>query len=167
MVPVLNNVQLVYPLTAVQLSFSCGKAWVVYDAKKAVCALTLGSRKPSFSELNRQEDMLVSSATSFRELPRPLTLKISSSSFEQKVYQALLGTCAGMTITYGTLAERIGHHRADRAVGSALAKNPIALLIPCHRVVPKSGGVGKYAYGTSLKSRLLLRETQTLSPLLF
>lgn len=72
---------------------------------------------------------------------------------------ATLAACAsvpfGSTITYGELAARLGSPRASRAVGSALATNPLLIVIPCHRVVPADGTIGGYAAGTPAKEWLL------------
>ena len=68
--------------------------------------------------------------------------------FRGAVLDALERVGFGETITYGVLAERAGWPRAARAVGTAMATNPIAILVPCHRVLPSTGGVGQYA-GTS------------------
>ena len=64
----------------------------------------------------------------------------------------------GHTITYGGLADRAGRPRAARAVGSAMATNPIAIIVPCHRVLPSTGGVGGYAGGAAAKALLLQLE---------
>lgn len=64
----------------------------------------------------------------------------------------------GATVTYAELAARAGRPRAARAVGTAMAMNPIAILVPCHRVVPSGGGVGAYAGGADAKTVLLRLE---------
>ena len=69
----------------------------------------------------------------------------------------------GETATYTELAKTIGRKRAVRAVGSALHANPIAIIIPCHRVVPASGGIGKYAAGRVRKEWLLVHEQRSCS----
>ena len=61
-------------------------------------------------------------------------------------------------MTYGALAARLGHPKAARAVGTACARNPVPLIVPCHRVVPRGGGVGSYAGGPDVKRRLLAHE---------
>ena len=78
--------------------------------------------------------------------------------FQKKVWHALLDLPAGQTITYAKLAEYIGYPKAIRAVASACGKNPVSILAPCHRVVPKNGGIGKYRWGTLMKQQLLNRE---------
>lgn len=62
----------------------------------------------------------------------------------------------GVVATYGEIAARIGHPGAARAVGSAMARNPFALLVPCHRVVPKVGGIGNYGAGDGPATKVAL-----------
>ena len=65
---------------------------------------------------------------------------------------------AGQVVTYGELARRIDHPRAARAIGTACATNPVPIIVPCHRVLPGSGGVGNYGGGPEIKRRLLAHE---------
>lgn len=78
--------------------------------------------------------------------------------FQQRVWRELLKIPAGTTVTYGEVARRIGKPRAVRAVASAIAANTLPVVIPCHRVVPASGGIGKYRWGVARKRWLLERE---------
>jgi methylated-DNA-[protein]-cysteine S-methyltransferase len=80
------------------------------------------------------------------------------SRFQLRVWSALGQVTAGDTCTYGELAAMIGHPGAARAVGSACGANGVAPFVPCHRVLPASGGIGQYGYGASLKRALLKRE---------
>lgn len=89
---------------------------------------------------------------------KPLTLHLRGTNFQLKVWEALLNIPAGAVTTYGGLAERIGQPAASRAVGTAVGHNPIAVLIPCHRVIRKAGEFGNYRYGTLRKKALLARE---------
>lgn len=82
----------------------------------------------------------------------------SCSPFQKQVLYAVMRIPRGEVRSYGEVAANIGEHRAARAVGTALARNPIPLLVPCHRVVPNKGGVGNYAYGSDIKRELLARE---------
>lgn len=75
------------------------------------------------------------------------------TDFQQRVWRVLLSIPYGATITYGELARRVGC-RSAQAVGHAVGRNPIAIIIPCHRVVAV-GGLGGYAYGIDRKRRLL------------
>ena len=89
------------------------------------------------------------------EQPADLHLLLHGTNFQIKVWQALLKIPAGAVISYGSLAARIGHPRASRAVGTAVGKNPIGYLIPCHRVLRENGDIGGYRWGTERKLALL------------
>jgi methylated-DNA-[protein]-cysteine S-methyltransferase len=80
------------------------------------------------------------------------------TSFRLDVYHALLRVPAGVTISYEALAELAGHPRAARAVGSAMAQNPLPILIPCHRVVRSDGSLGRYGTCDAWKPWLLEHE---------
>jgi O-6-methylguanine DNA methyltransferase len=89
----------------------------------------------------------------------PVPLDLSSfSAFQQRVLKILQQVPRGEVRTYGWLARKAGRPKAARAVGNAMASNPIPFLIPCHRVVPAAGGVGNYGLGSRLKRELLQRE---------
>ncbi len=89
----------------------------------------------------------------------PLDLS-SLTPFARKVLTALSRLPYGRTTTYGQLAKRIGAAAGARAVGSVLARNPLPLIIPCHRVLPRSGALGGFSApaGPPLKRRLLMLE---------
>ena len=86
-----------------------------------------------------------------------LPLAPQGTPFQRRVWQALLNIPYGETITYAQLARRIGSPRAARAVGQANSVNPIAIIIPCHRVVA-ANGIGGYAGGPDIKRKLLALE---------
>ena len=93
------------------------------------------------------------------EQPRlDLPLYVQATAFQWRVWQALAAIPYGETRTYGDVATAIGQPRAVRAVARACASNPVALAIPCHRVVPAAGGVGGYRWGAARKKALLARE---------
>ncbi|MFP4509231.1 MAG: methylated-DNA--[protein]-cysteine S-methyltransferase [Spirochaetaceae bacterium] len=73
-----------------------------------------------------------------------LETRVEGTDFQRSVWKKLRKLPYGSRTTYGELAARVGRARAARAVGNAVAENPVCILIPCHRVVPSSGGVGKY-----------------------
>ncbi len=77
------------------------------------------------------------------------------TAFARAVYRSLLSTRAGETIGYGELAAMAGYPRAARAVGSAMASNPLPVVIPCHRVIRANGSLGRYGFDPGWKSRLL------------
>ena len=87
-----------------------------------------------------------------------IPLDVKGTAFQQRCWEALRQIPAGETRSYGEQAAMLGNPKASRAVGSANGANNIAVLIPCHRVVPASGGVGGYAYGPEIKAELLKRE---------
>ena len=88
------------------------------------------------------------------DLPYDLTL--AGSGFRRQALEALARTThAGEVVTYKELAARAGRPRAIRAAGTACATNPVPLVVPCHRVVPSSGGIGNYGGGVERKARLL------------
>ena len=89
---------------------------------------------------------------------KPLNLHLRGTNFQLKVWEALLQIPAGSVTTYEGVARRIGQPSASRAVGSAVGHNPIAVLIPCHRVIRKVGEFGNYRYGAHRKKALLAME---------
>ena len=85
-------------------------------------------------------------------------LDVNGTAFQRKVWKATAKIPYGETRTYAQIAKMIGHPKAVRAVGTALSKNPVCVLVPCHRVVPSAGGIGNYAYGKAMKQWLLDHE---------
>lgn len=88
-----------------------------------------------------------------------LPMDVEGTAFQKAVWKATSKIPYGKTMTYQQIAEKIGKPKAVRAVGTALGKNPVCIVIPCHRVVPKSGGIGNYAYGSTVKKWLLAHES--------
>ncbi|MCW9705646.1 bifunctional transcriptional activator/DNA repair enzyme AdaA [Fodinibius salsisoli] len=82
-------------------------------------------------------------------------LHIQGTDFQLKVWEALLKIPSGQLAAYSDVAEAIGKPRASRAVGTALARNPVAYLIPCHRVIKKVGGIGEYRWGSTRKTAII------------
>ncbi len=106
-------------------------------------------------------EALVARVVGFVEAPRQgldLPLDVRGTVFQQRVWQALRHVPPGETVTYGEIAKRIGAPAAVRAVASACAANPLAVAIPCHRVVRRDGSVSGYRWGVERKRRLLERE---------
>ena len=94
-----------------------------------------------------------------------LSLLLSGTNFQIKVWEALLRIPTGRVATYGQIAREIGQPAASRAVGSAVGHNPIAVLIPCHRVIRGLGEFGNYRYGATRKKALLAHEFAALEGL--
>jgi AraC family transcriptional regulator of adaptative response/methylated-DNA-[protein]-cysteine methyltransferase len=86
---------------------------------------------------------------------RILPLDIRGTAFQERVWQALREIPSGQVATYSDVAQAIGMPRSVRAVANACAANPVAVAVPCHRVVPKAGGIGGYRWGMQTKRRLL------------
>ncbi|MDH3258783.1 MAG: methylated-DNA--[protein]-cysteine S-methyltransferase, partial [Deltaproteobacteria bacterium] len=86
---------------------------------------------------------------------RSLTLHVTGTNFQIKVWEALLRVPPGRVISYGDLAMRAGFPGASRAVGTAVGKNPMAYLIPCHRVIRATGAFGNYGGGPARKKAIL------------
>ena len=96
-------------------------------------------------------------------LDLPVDMSLVRSHFRREALTTLRDEVhAGDVVTYGALAARIGHPKAARAVGSACATNPVPIIVPCHRVLPGSGGVGSYGGGPERKRRLLAHEGATV-----
>lgn len=93
-----------------------------------------------------------------REFSFPI--RTAGTAFEEQVWSEVRGIPFGATTTYGAIARRLGLSGAARAVGSANGRNPIPIVIPCHRVVASGGGLGGYGGGLELKRRLLALESR-------
>lgn len=129
----------------------------------------LESLKKAFpaAELLRDEDATAPSVEQIfarvsGEAASPLHLHLFGTNFQIKVWEALLNIPQGNAFSYEDIAGVIGKPSAARAVGSAVAKNPVAVLIPCHRVLRKVGGFGDYRYGRARKQALLVWEMAQL-----
>ncbi len=94
---------------------------------------------------------------------RELPLDVRGTAFQRRVWEELQQIPLGETRTYGEIAAAIDAPRASRAVGSACGANPVPVVVPCHRVVPASGGIGNYGLGPRRKQRLLEHEGATPS----
>ena len=149
--------------------------WVLVAATvSGICSLALGEdpetlleelrmRFPQaeFREGDPATSEMVSQVLSFVEAPRSghnLPLDIQGSSFQQRVWLALREIPPGSTVSYRELADRIGRPKAVRAVATACAANPVAVLVPCHRVVRSDGNLAGYRWGLERKRALLARE---------
>jgi AraC family transcriptional regulator of adaptative response/methylated-DNA-[protein]-cysteine methyltransferase len=93
-----------------------------------------------------------------RRKDQALHLLLRGTNFQIKVWEALMQISPGSVTTYEQVASRVGSPNSSRAVGNAVAHNPIAVLIPCHRVLRKLGEFGNYRYGAARKKALLVRE---------
>jgi methylated-DNA-[protein]-cysteine S-methyltransferase len=93
-----------------------------------------------------------------------LPLGLHGTDFQQRVWTELCEIPYGATISYGELARRVGSPRGGRAVGAANGRNPVAVIVPCHRVIAGDGSLGGYGGGTQRKSWLLALERNGRPP---
>jgi AraC family transcriptional regulator, regulatory protein of adaptative response / methylated-DNA-[protein]-cysteine methyltransferase len=147
---------------------------LVAQSERGVCAILLGdaaaalvrdlARRFPHARLRHAKgelDALVAKVASFLAAPAArldVLLDPQGSDFERRVWAALRDIPPGATETYGALARRIGAPRAAKEVGEACAANPLAVAIPCHRVVRKDGSLAGYRWGVARKRALLERE---------
>lgn len=111
------------------------------------------------ADIQRGEDAPQHAALSWfaenRSTPEPVTLHLHGTPFQLQVWESLLRIPAGRLETYAHVASDVGKPGASRAVGRAISCNPVALLIPCHRVVRSSGALGGYRWGLPRKAALI------------
>ncbi|WP_399696495.1 bifunctional DNA-binding transcriptional regulator/O6-methylguanine-DNA methyltransferase Ada [Xenophilus sp.] len=149
-------------------------AILVARSGRGVCAIALGddpdvlaaglqARFPRARLIGGDADFerLVAQVVGLVESPglgTELPLDVRGTAFQQRVWQALRAIPPGRTASYAEIAERIGSPSATRAVAQACAANPLAVAIPCHRVVRRDGGLSGYRWGVERKQALLDRE---------
>ncbi|MFB7834086.1 MULTISPECIES: methylated-DNA--[protein]-cysteine S-methyltransferase [unclassified Streptomyces] len=122
---------------------------------------TFGEPDPRpFGEAIRQLDAYFAGELTEFDLP----LNLIGTPFQLRVWEGLLRIPYGETRTYGELAEELGNPGASRAVGLANGKNPVSIIVPCHRVVGASGSLTGYGGGLDRKQRLLAFESGTAAP---
>ena len=147
---------------------------LVAQSERGVCAILLGDDPAKLvrdlqDQFPRAEliggdasfEKLIARVVGFVEAPAlglDLPLDVRGTAFQRRVWQALRRIPPGKTVTYAEIARRIGKPRAVRAVGQACGANPLAVAIPCHRVVRNDGGLSGYRWGIARKRELLGRE---------
>lgn len=151
-----------------------GKVLVAASAR-GVCALKLGDDEAALAAALREEfsgAQIEADATAFAEVRRQILAFLSGDStlarvpldlrgtvFQRRVWEALCRIPRGETRSYAEIARAIGAPQAVRAVGSACGANPVALVVPCHRVLRTDGSLGGYAWGLERKQKLLALES--------
>ncbi|WP_413459740.1 bifunctional DNA-binding transcriptional regulator/O6-methylguanine-DNA methyltransferase Ada [Herbaspirillum huttiense] len=161
-----------------QIRFAVAQCWLgallVAATGQGICAVTLG-QEPELLVQQLQDrfphadlapgdaafEQTLAQVLAALEDPRQgaaLPLDVRGTAFQQRVWQALRAVPPGVTLTYAELAARIGQPKAVRAVANACARNEIAVLIPCHRIVRLDGSPSGYRWGIARKTALLARE---------
>ena len=151
-------------------------AVLVAASAQGVCAILLGDDPQALVRdlqerfktarligADRRFEQWIAQVVGLIESPRvglALPLDIRGTAFQQRVWQALRGIPAGQTVSYTEIARRIGSPQAVRAVAGACAANPLAVAIPCHRVVRNDGALSGYRWGIERKRILLCREAE-------
>jgi AraC family transcriptional regulator of adaptative response/methylated-DNA-[protein]-cysteine methyltransferase len=145
---------------------------LVATTARGVCAIAFGEAEgPLLADLRRRfpraavlaggDPALVERVVAMidgGEVAADLPLDLVGTAFQRRVWRALREVPRGGTVSYGELAARIGAPRAVRAVGMACGANPVAVAVPCHRVVRGDGSIGGYRWGLARKKTLLARE---------
>ena len=137
----------------------CKLAFVAGEGRRALHE-ELAAEWP-LATLHRDDDAAIAAARRVFQATRPsdpVHVWVKGSNFQIKVWEALLRISPGELVSYGDIARAIGAPRAARAVGTAIGANPVAVLIPCHRVIRANGDLGDYRWGIERKATLIARE---------
>lgn len=129
-------------------------AALVADLRERFAAAELVAEAHGLQPLLEQVVVAIDEPACAKAIP----LDIRGTAFQQRVWAALRAIPPGETRTYGEIATALGKPKAVRAVANACAGNPVAVAVPCHRVVPAAGGLGGYRWGSERKRRLLASE---------
>ena len=150
---------------------------VAASTARGVCAVRIGADEATLTSdlvaefphalLERDDEGLahvvavIARSIRGEDVTSVLPLDLRGTAFQVRVWEALRDVARGSMLTYSQLAERLGSPRAARAVGSACAANPVALVVPCHRIVRRDGSLGGYRWGLEVKEALLAAEGAT------
>ena len=126
-----------------------------FDAKNALSNLKANLGKATLVRDADHTQILIEKIFSSTSEGTPLTLDLRGTNFQIQVWEALLRIPRGQVVAYNDIVASIGTPKASRTVGSALARNPIPVLIPCHRVIRATGEFGNYAFGSARKKAIL------------
>ena len=138
----------------------CGLAFTAETGEAGAMADLRGRwPKADFVEAPRRLQDWVRGAFGQATAAQPAPLYLIGAPFQIKVWEALLRIPSGQVTTYSDLAAAVGHPKAVRAVGTAVGRNPVSWLIPCHRALRKSGGLGGYHWGLPVKRAMLAWES--------
>lgn len=141
----------------------CGLAFTDETGEEAAFA-DLSARWPAATYVEAPEAVAPSVEAALAQSGEA-RLHLIGAPFQIKVWEALMAIPSGYVTTYSEIARAVGHPKAVRAVGTAVGRNPISWLIPCHRALRKSGGLGGYHWGLPVKRAMLARESLALDAL--
>ncbi len=144
-----------------------GDLWLSFTPNGELCRCDVkapDNRKPTEPPFAAPSLVLQQLASYFTGTLKQFTFRyiLTGTPFQHKVWEAAIGIPYGETRTYSDLAYQLGNPEAARAVGRALGANPLLIVVPCHRVVPASGGIGGYRGGARIKEFLLSHEAQSI-----
>ena len=134
----------------------CGLAFKS-DLSKEETKLKLFNYWPN-ANFQHNDNLITKHASSILENKNSLSIHMIGTPFQTNVWKALLTIPIGNITTYSDVACHLKNPNAVRAIANAIGKNPICWLIPCHRVIRKSGGLGGYRWGLNIKNNLLASE---------
>jgi len=149
------------PVLLARTEIGLAGAW--FEGQKAHPGLLAAPRRdedPLLCEAARQLDNYFAGQSSRFDVP----LDLQGTAFQRKVWQALLGIASGRTSSYADIARQLDSPQAVRAVGAAVGRNPVSVIVPCHRVVGSDGSLTGYAGGLPRKSALLQLEGALEAP---
>jgi AraC family transcriptional regulator of adaptative response/methylated-DNA-[protein]-cysteine methyltransferase len=135
-----------------------GICYMAFENDKETALGDLKSKFPNASFLEKQNEIQINALSIFNKdwtKLNTIKLHLKGTDFQLKVWESLLTIPMGKLSTYGNLADKIGHSKASRAVGTAIGSNPVAFLIPCHRVIQSSGNIGGYRWGSERKQLIV------------
>lgn len=135
-----------------------GVCYMVFAQNKENALRDLVNKFPNASFFETKDEFQINALSIFHkdwtEL-NTIKLHLKGTDFQLKVWESLLTIPLGKLSTYGKLAEKIGSAKASRAVGTAIGSNPVAFLIPCHRVIQSTGKIGGYMWGSDRKQMMI------------
>jgi methylated-DNA-[protein]-cysteine S-methyltransferase len=137
-----------------------GVLWEHDDSLQQFGAVAEDPRHPVLVQAQQQLDEYFSGSRKRFTVP----LDFTGTEFQNKVWNALRTIPFGETRSYGAIAHQIGSSKAVRAVGAANGRNPIPIIVPCHRVIGADGTLTGFAGGLEIKARLLALEGRALTP---
>lgn len=147
-------------------STSKGICFLAFETASSDSLIELQQLFPKAQFVEKQTDFHLQAIQFFQrtwEHPTSLHLHLKATPFQLKVWESLLKIPFGEVATYGAIASKINNPTAQRAVGTAIGSNPVAYLIPCHRVIQSSGQIGGYKWGPTRKSAILGWESALLT----